>query len=166
MMFSANRSRKKQQPRQSICLSISKLQFGGNLMEKRRAFDIVKDHLFPPPVKKLVSSTRKHERTIERNCMHHLEFVRICEEVNSKSEEGNWVAETLDNSRPNLHNFEVFNSSCKFSGTRVRPGPTLTELWDTGHYPRQTRDLQNSLQATRNPVNTGWANQAIENCHP
>ncbi|CAN1199164.1 hypothetical protein LINPERHAP2_LOCUS44749 [Linum perenne] len=85
MMFSADRSRKKQQPRQSICLSISKLQFEGNLMEKRRAFDIVKDHLFPPPVKKLVSSTRKHERTMERNCMHHLEFVRICEEVYSKS---------------------------------------------------------------------------------
>ncbi|CAN1120193.1 hypothetical protein LINPERHAP2_LOCUS68 [Linum perenne] len=33
-----------------------------------------------------------------RNWMHRLEFVRICEEVYSKSKEGNQVAEMLDES--------------------------------------------------------------------
>ncbi|CAN1292317.1 hypothetical protein LINPERPRIM_LOCUS21506 [Linum perenne] len=34
----------------------------------------------------------------KRNWMHRLEFVRICEGVYSKSEEGNRVAEMLDES--------------------------------------------------------------------
>ncbi|CAN1324282.1 Calcium uniporter protein 2, mitochondrial [Linum perenne] len=93
-------------------------QFGGNLMEKLRAFDIVRervrlDGLFPPPVQKhelTIQDARKLLRVArlemvksrlgdtERNWMPRSEFVRICEEVYSDPEEGNQVARTLDES--------------------------------------------------------------------
>ncbi|CAI0554580.1 unnamed protein product [Linum tenue] len=95
---------------------------GGNLMEKLRVFDIVRDRvrldgLVPPPpvvngseeeltvddAKKLLRVARLEMvksklRDAERNWMPRSEFVRICGEVCSDPDETNRVARALDES--------------------------------------------------------------------
>ncbi|CAN0911965.1 Calcium uniporter protein 2, mitochondrial [Linum grandiflorum] len=89
-------------------------------MEKLRSFDIVRDRvrldglLPPPPVEKkhelMIDDARKLLRVArlemvksmlgdtERNWISRSEFIRICEDVCSDTEEGNRVARSLDES--------------------------------------------------------------------